>query len=62
MLDDPAVRLGEFAIGAEQGVAMMSHPYTDGVIRARNYQGALCEGQRLQDHTRMLTCVAQEVR
>ena len=56
-LDDPAVKLGEFATGAVQGVTGMSHPCTDGVIGARHHQGAPCEGQRLQDHTRMLTCV-----
>ena len=60
-LDDPAVRLGEFATDAAQGVTGMSHPCTDGVIGAQHHQGAPCEGQRLQDHTRMLTCVVQEV-
>ena len=61
-LDDPAVRRGEFATGAVQGVTRMSHPCIDGVIGGRHHQGALSEGQRLQDHTRMLTCVVQEVR
>ena len=61
-LNDPVVRLGEFATDAVQGVAGMSHPCTDGVIGARHHQGAPFEGQRLQDHTRMLTCVVQEVR
>ena len=61
MLDDPAVRLGEFATGVVQGVPGMSHPCTDGVIGARHHQGAPFEGQRPQDHTRMLMCVVQEV-
>ena len=60
-LDDPAVRLGEFATGAVQGVIGMSHPCIDGVIGAQHHQGAPCEGQRLQDHTHMLTCAVQEV-
>ena len=59
---DPAVRLGEFMTGAEQGVIGMSHPCIDGVIGEQHHQGALCEGQRLQDHTRMLMCVVHEVR
>ena len=46
-LDDLAVKLGEFATGAVQGVTGMSHPCTDGVIGARHHQGALFEGQRL---------------
>ena len=61
-LDDPAVRLGEFATGAVQGVTGMSHLCTDGVIGARHHQAAPFEDQKLQDHTRMLTCVVQEVR
>ena len=59
---NPAVRLGELTTGAEQSVIGMSHPYTDGVIGARHHQGALCEGQMLQDHISMLMCVVQEVR
>ena len=59
-LDDPEVRLGEFATGAVQGVIGMSRPCTNGVIGARHHQGAPCEGQRLQDHTHMLMCVVQK--
>ena len=55
---DPVVRWGKFVTGAEQSMTRMSHPCTDGVLGARHYQRALCEGQMLQDHT----CLAQEVR
>ena len=42
------------------GVIVVSHPYLNGVIGTRPREGAPCEGQMLQDHTCMLTCVVQE--
>ena len=59
-MQDSIVGLGEFATSARGGVTWVSHLSPNGVIKILPHEGVLCEGQTLEDHTRLVMCVIQE--